>query len=878
MRLSLDNEAFHTVEWLLEVNFANMHYVDLYMPSQEGEGFEVKQTGLMRPVSTRDVIYPNIVFDLVVPTQSPQTYYLRFQNGASMTLSLTLWTKDAFWIESQQELVLHWLFYGVLIGLLFYNLFLLFSLREANYLYFVIELAATIFFVLSYDGYLGIYVLPILYYFVLICMTLSWGLLFISIILFTDTFLEIKANLSKLHWANVVIVGVWGMLIVLSLFTSYHFIATLMVPLALVSLAVILVAGINSWQRKFRPSRLFLIAWSGLLVSLAVAILARMGIISATIISDNLFRLGMVWLGVCWSFALADRINLLKAETESANRELRTSEHRLSQILEDLPLGVILYGKDNKPKYANQRTIELFSNPGKGIQPDLSAGRTLAQAIPYFSLRVAGTPQEYPLENFPVFTALHGEPASADDIEMDRGDERVSLEIQASPVWDDAGNIDSAVVAIQDITQRKQAEAKLVEYHNHLEELVKKRTAELSAVNEQLHLQLDWLSAVNLVNQVTARSADFTQIYEKILEIINNLFNTQGCIIAELNSGGKQLKILAHSCQSDLQPNLVGMFTTFSESLVSDSNLEPHNLVYLNGDQVRTISEPIGQHMRDSKIQTIALVPLILREVVFGYLFLEMHDEGRLITSEESNLLRIFSTDIAQLIEDTQLYEQAKALIAAEERNRLARDLHDSVTQVLFSATLLADVLPQIWRRDPELGLQRLDKLQRLTRGALAEMRTMLLELRPTAVINTPMGDLLAQLTEAIASRTGLPFQLYIEQIPAFPQDVQTTFYRIAQEALNNVVKHAQARLVSVSLSSQLLSADSTAGVRHEVMLVVQDDGVGFPVSKEDTTHLGIGIMRERAASIQASFSIESQPGYGTQVTLIWGSETGSLS
>ncbi len=85
---------------------------------------------------------------------------------------------------------------------------------------------------------------------------------------------------------------------------------------------------------------------------------------------------------------------------------------------------------------------------------------------------------------------------------MDRGDERVSLEIQASPVWDDAGNIDSAVVAIQDITQRKQAEAELVEYRIHLESLVEEKTAEVSGVNEQLQIRLDWLSAVNLVNQV----------------------------------------------------------------------------------------------------------------------------------------------------------------------------------------------------------------------------------------------------------------------------------------------------------------------------------------------------------------------------------------
>ena len=93
------------------------------------------------------------------------------------------------------------------------------------------------------------------------------------------------------------------------------------------------------------------------------------------------------------------------------------------------------------------------------------------------------------------------------------------------------------------------------------------------------------------------------------------------------------------------------------------------------------------------------------------------------------------------MIENHQLLDQVQATAAAGERNRLARDLHDSVTQVLFSATLVADVLPQIWRRDPERGLQSLDKLRRLTRGALAEMRTMLLELRPSAVINTPLGD-----------------------------------------------------------------------------------------------------------------------------------------
>jgi signal transduction histidine kinase len=157
-----------------------------------------------------------------------------------------------------------------------------------------------------------------------------------------------------------------------------------------------------------------------------------------------------------------------------------------------------------------------------------------------------------------------------------------------------------------------------------------------------------------------------------------------------------------------------------------------------------------------------------------------------------------------------------------------------------------------------------------LTRGALAEMRTMLLELRPGAVIHTPLGDLLAQLTEAIASRSGVPFQLYIEQIPPLPEKVQTAFYRVAQEALNNVVKHAQAQQVIVSLSSAPLSPDSAGGARQEVLLVIQDDGVGYTTGAEKPTNLGINIMRERAADIQASISMESRPGYGTIVTLKW--------
>jgi signal transduction histidine kinase len=266
--------------------------------------------------------------------------------------------------------------------------------------------------------------------------------------------------------------------------------------------------------------------------------------------------------------------------------------------------------------------------------------------------------------------------------------------------------------------------------------------------------------------------------------------------------------------------------------------------------------------------------PMLIGQSLFGVLGILASKSDQDIILQQTDLIERMALDLASLYQDAILLDQTLALVALDERNRLARDLHDSVTQVLFTATLLTEVMPQIWRRDPEQGFQTLDKLHHLTRGALAEMRTMLIELRPSAVINTPLSELLAQLTEAITSRSGVPFQLFIEQIPTLPDDVQMNFYRIAQEALNNVVKHAQALHVTVSLNETQAPAVSNGPLGRIVKLIIQDDGVGFYSGNLKPGHLGIGIMRERAAAIKATLTLESEPGHGTLVSLTWNSES----
>jgi signal transduction histidine kinase len=258
-------------------------------------------------------------------------------------------------------------------------------------------------------------------------------------------------------------------------------------------------------------------------------------------------------------------------------------------------------------------------------------------------------------------------------------------------------------------------------------------------------------------------------------------------------------------------------------------------------------------------IRSVLLVPILVDDQVFGVL-VASYRQPRPFPEEEQRLFVALAQRTSLALENARLYEQAQRTAQLEERQRLARELHDAVTQTLFSSSLIADVLPRLWERDPTESRRRLDELRELTRGALAEMRTLLYELRPTALTEAPLGDLLRQLVEATIGHARLPVSLTVEGQRLLPSDVQVALYRIAQEALNNVVKHARAGRAAVSL---VYRADG-------VELCVRDDGQGFDPSQRPPGHLGVGIMGDRAAAVGAGLAIASQPGQGTTVTATW--------
>ena len=180
-------------------------------------------------------------------------------------------------------------------------------------------------------------------------------------------------------------------------------------------------------------------------------------------------------------------------------------------------------------------------------------------------------------------------------------------------------------------------------------------------------------------------------------------------------------------------------------------------------------------------IQAWMWVPLAVKGRIIGGMGVA-HVERDYFTSHDADLALIVANQAAITMINAELYGQAQALAVMEERQRLARNLHDAINQSLFAAGLIAEVLPRLWDRDQAQARQSLEDLRRLTRGAQAEMRALLAELRPSTLTDSSLGDLLRLLGNALSGRINIPVTVTVIGDFKLPSEVQITFYRVCQE------------------------------------------------------------------------------------------------
>jgi PAS domain S-box-containing protein len=409
---------------------------------------------------------------------------------------------------------------------------------------------------------------------------------------------------------------------------------------------------------------------------------------------------------------------------------------------------------------------------------------------------------------------------------------------QGRGVRDASGEITALEGIVMDVTER-------VEARHLLEQRVAERTRELTTLLE--------------VTASVASTLELQPLLRVILEQFHNVVDYTGAAIFLLEAEDR-LRLLDYR----------GPLTKTELSWLWPLDIAQHSREVIRTrrpviiDDVRA-DTPLARAFRGKAIDDLGAVPdnivswmgvpLLLRERVVGVLAVDHRDRDA-YSGHHAELALAFASQAAVAIENARLFETTQQKAALEERQRLARELHDSVSQALFGIGLGARTARTVIGKDPEKAIAPLDYVLSLAEAGLAEMRALIFELRPEALQEEGIVAALEKQVAALRARYGVEVDVSLDEMSGVSLDVEEALYRIAQEAMHNTVKHARASRVELRLVRE------SGGIR----LTIADDGKGFDASGSFPGHLGLHTMRDRALRLGGSFTLTSAPGEGARI------------
>ncbi|MDZ7950748.1 AAA family ATPase [Nostoc sp. DedQUE09] len=593
---------------------------------------------------------------------------------------------------------------------------------------------------------------------------------------------------------------------------------------------------------------------------------------------------------------------------ENANlySELRAKESKITQFLEAIPVGIAIVDAAGRPYYTNQ-----YGNQLTGKETDTSiAPEQISEA---YQLYVAGTDQIYPVESLPAVQALRGERIRTEDIEIRRDHVSILIEARGTPVFDQQGNITYAIATFQDITERKQAEKLLADYNCTLEQQVAERTAALQRSeakfraifeNSQVGIFRNRISDGLILdaNQRLANLLGFDSPQEIIgLEhsidyFVNPSDRQQAHELmkrdGELRSYEAQLRKrdgtvfwgLLSSCLNAADGYVEGVVADISdlkqaEAALQDSEAElralvsaiPDPLCIFNaeGQLIYTIK---GNSSYGEECTGKTLHQLFAKEQADEFLnhIQQVLRTQQVLTVEYSRWMAgretWFSARIAPirheqviwLARDITLQKQAEGASILEERNRMAREIHDTLAQAFTGVLVHMGAISRLVKTNPEAIQSHIKTVRDLARSGLTEARRSVAALRPQLLEEGNLWTALERFVSSMQFSTETRLICEIVGTPyALPPDTENNLLRIGQEAFTNAVKYAHANEIRIELVYE-----ST-----QCFLRIRDDGQGFEVNST-TLSQGFGLlgMSERAEHIGAHLSIDSQLKQGTEV------------
>jgi PAS domain S-box-containing protein len=438
-------------------------------------------------------------------------------------------------------------------------------------------------------------------------------------------------------------------------------------------------------------------------------------------------------------------------------------------------------------------------------------------------------------------------------------------------------------IAVSDVTERRNAAEFLKQVNEELERRVAERTERLSNTNQQLLDEIARRREAELmlrdreevleqrvedrtrglqslldISHSVVSTLQLQQVVSLILEHLQQAIGYSGCAVYLLD--GQTLRVLDYRGPLDRKevlgiqlplPLTAGVREVVSskapviiEDLRSDSPL---------AIEWRAQAEQTKLRLLESARSWMA-VPLMTKDRAIGALRLD-HEQPGYFRNHHAQLALAIANQTAVAVENARLYQQAQQLAAMEERQRLARELHDSVAQTFYSIALAAHTLKEGQAARDAKAKTVIDRIIDLCDAGLAEARAVIFALRPETVEREGLVRALERQITAFRARGDIEFATVLVEEPDAPVEVKEALYRIAQEALRNVVRHASARHASVRLAHE----------DGQLWLEIVDDGVGFDA---DADHSGLGLqsMRERIAALNGTLEVTSQPGQGTRV------------
>jgi PAS domain S-box-containing protein len=421
----------------------------------------------------------------------------------------------------------------------------------------------------------------------------------------------------------------------------------------------------------------------------------------------------------------------------------------------------------------------------------------------------------------------------------------------SSPILTD-GQVTGAVVTFRNCVARKRAEEQLrerEEAYEVLEQRVAERTRELSALLEVSHNVASTLELAPLLGL----------ILEQLKTVVDNtgaaIFTAEGEYLRLLDYRGPlpRDQMVGRRFPLDQAPSYQEILRNGGRPTIVDDVWGDSPLARAYQRSANTPQDPSYQYIR-----SLLVVPLKVKERLIGVVRID-HSAPHAYTPQHATLVLAFANQAAVAIENARLYARAQDMAALEERQRLARELHDSVTQALYGVTLYAEAATRLLAAgEQDATTAYLHEVRTTAQEALQEMRLLIFELRPPILEQEGLVAALQARLAAVEGRVpGLVTTVDAQSELRLPAPIEEALYRIAQETLNNVLKHAKAHTIAVSLHQE----GST------VALEIADDGAGFDrATAERRGGFGLRGMAERAAQVGGAVTVQSAPGHGTVV------------